>query len=113
MRNYYTLGLLSMVQYSMSYIPRYYFRLHTLVSMLVHASLYIRLGLVMVLSVVLGPAFAHMHPTMIHLLWMLCLLLFPTIAYLPRYLGPSLSLVNNNGRRLFQPSFHRLGIQLS
>src|SRR6266498_4154734 len=113
MRNYYTLGLLLTVQYNMNCILRYYFHPHTLVSKLVHASLYIRLGLVMVLSVVLGLAFAHMHPTMIRLLWMLCLLLFPTMAYLPRYLGPSLSLVDNNGRHLFQPSFHRLGIQLS
>src|SRR6266508_6276592 len=102
-----------MVQYSMSYIPRYYFHLHTPVSRLVHASLYTRLGLVMVLSVVLDLAFEHMHPTMIHLWWMLCLLLFPTMVYLPRYLGPSLSLVDNNGRHLFQPSFHRLGILLS
>src|SRR6266508_545454 len=106
MRNCYTLGLLSMVQYSMSCIPRYYFHLHTLVSRLVHASLYIRLRLVIVLLVVLGPAFAHMHPTIIRLLWMLYLLLFPTMAYLPRYLGPSLSLVHNSGRRLFRPFAH-------
>src|SRR6266540_3266975 len=112
MRNYHTLGLLSMVQYSMNYIPRYYFHLYTLVSRLVHASLYICLKLVMVLLVVLGPAFARMHPTMIRLLWMLCLPLSPTMAYLPRYLGPSLSWVDNNGRHLFQPSFHMLDIRL-
>src|SRR6266498_2651302 len=113
MRNYYTLGLLSMVQYSMSCIPRYYFRLHTLVSKLAHVSLYTCLRLVMVLLVVLGLAFAHMHPTMIRLLWMLCLLLSPTMAYLPRYLGPSLSSVDNSGHHLFRPFFHMLGIQLS
>src|SRR6266545_4614740 len=97
----------------MNYIPRYYFHLHTLASKLVHVSLYIRLGLVMVLLVVLDLAFAHMHPTMIHLPWMPCLLLSPTIAYLSRYLGPFLSLVDNNGRHLFQPFFRMLGTQLS
>src|SRR6266498_120464 len=112
MRNYYTLGLLSIVQYSMSCIPRHYFHLHTLVSKLIHVSLYTRLGLVMVLLVVLHLAFVHMHPTMIRLLWMLCLPLFPTMVYPLRYLGPSLSLVDNNGRHLFQPSFHMSGILL-
>src|SRR6266540_4931897 len=112
MRNYYTLGLLLTAQYSMSYIPRHYFHLHTLVSRLVHASLHIHLRLVMVPLVVLGPAFAHMHPTMIRLLWMLCLPLFPTMAYLSKYLGPSLSLVDNNGHRLFRPFSHRSGIRL-
>src|SRR6266540_4761233 len=100
------------VQYSINCIPRYYSYLHILVSRLVHVSLYIRLNLVMVLSVVLDQAFAHMHPTIIHLLWMLYLLLFPTMSYLPRYLGPSLSLVDNSGRRLFRPFSHMLGIQL-
>src|SRR6266542_399319 len=101
-----------MVQYSMSCIPRYYFHLHTLVSMIVHVSLCIHLDLVMVLLVVLDLVFAHMHPTMIRLLWMPYLLLFPTMSYLQRYLGPSLSLVDNNGHRLFRPSSHRLGILL-
>src|SRR6266496_1983704 len=108
MCNCYTLGPLLMVQYSMSCIPRYYFHFHTLASMIVHVFLCTRLGLVMVPLVVLHLAFAHMHPTMIHLLWMLCLLLFPTMVYLPRYLGPSLLLVDNNGRHLFRPSFHML-----
>src|SRR6266542_2743389 len=110
MCNYYTLGLLLVVQYSMSCIPRYYFHFHTLASMIVHVFLCTRLGLVMVLSVVLPLAFVHMHPTMIRLLWMLCLLLSPTMAYLPRYLGPSLSLVDNSGRHSLQPFFHMLGI---
>src|SRR6266498_5931731 len=112
MHNYYTLGLPLIVLYSMNCTPRHYFHLHTLVSKLIHVSLYTRLGLVMVLLVVLHLAFVHMHPIMIRLLWMLYLPLFPTMVYLLRYLGPSLSLVNNNSYPLFQPSFHMSGILL-
>ncbi len=111
--NYYMLGLPLIVQYNMNYISRCYSHLRTLVSKLVHVSLYIRLSLVMVPSVVLSPAFVRMHPTMIHLLWMLCLLLSLTMAYPLRYLDLFPSWVDNNGRHLFQPSFHMLGIRLS
>src|SRR6266498_1802504 len=113
MCNYCMMDPLSIVQYSMNCIPRYCFHLHTPVSKLARVSLHICSNLVMVLLVVLGLAFVHMHPTMIRLLWMLYLLLFPTMAYLPRYLGPSLSLVDNSGHRLFRPSSHMSGIQLS
>src|SRR6266498_4199452 len=105
------LGPLLMVQYSTNYIPRYYSHLHTLVSKLVHVFLYNHLSSAMVLLVVLDLAFVRRHPTMIHLLWMLYLPLFPTMMCLPKYSSPFPSLVDNNGRHPFQPSFHMLGIQ--
>ncbi len=62
--HYYMFSLPLMIQYSMSYIPRYSLQFHTLFSKFVHSSWYIHLDLVMVPLTIPSLAFPHVHLTM-------------------------------------------------